>query len=210
MTCDAHFRTWPSYSSQKSHVKIWFGLGEPFRSYHLKFPWGRYSLLDGLHVTLNAHLRTWPIYSSKKSCVEIWFGLVERFKSYHGNKQFSGGRKHPIRGVTFDLLCPFSNSDELFQSKVMCENLVRIGWAFQELSFDLTIGEGGGGGGETPLLGWVHVTCNAHFRNWQSYSSQKSCVKIWFGLVKPFQSYRVHKHFFQGAETPYLWWWWWW
>ena len=30
-------------------------------------------------------------------------------------------------GVTFDILCSFSNSDELFQSKVMCENLVWIG-----------------------------------------------------------------------------------
>ena len=28
---------------------------------------------------------------------------------------------------------PILNSDELFQSKVMCENLVLIGWAFQEL-----------------------------------------------------------------------------
>ena len=32
-TCDAHFRTCPSYSSQKSHVKIWFVLVEPFKSY---------------------------------------------------------------------------------------------------------------------------------------------------------------------------------
>ena len=29
--------------------------------------------------------------------------------------------------ITFDLQCPISNSDELFQSKVMCENLVWIG-----------------------------------------------------------------------------------
>ena len=35
-----------------------------------------------------------------------------------------------------------------------------------------------------------------------SYSSQKSRVKIWFGLVEPFKSYRVHKHFSAGAETP--------
>ena len=34
MTCDAHFLTWPSFSSQKSCVKIWFGLVEPFKSYH--------------------------------------------------------------------------------------------------------------------------------------------------------------------------------
>ena len=34
------------------------------------------------------------------------------------------------------------------------------------------------------------MTCNAHFRTQPSYSSQKSCVKIWFGLVEPFKSYR--------------------
>ena len=39
-----------------------------------------------------------------------------------------GGQRRPIRGVTFDLRCPFSNLGELFQSKVMSENLVWIGW----------------------------------------------------------------------------------
>ena len=28
------------------------------------------------------------------------------------------------------------------------------------------------------------MTCDAHFRTQMSYSSQKSCVKIWFGLVE--------------------------
>ena len=32
--------------------------------------------------------------------------------------------------------------------------------------------------------GGLHVTCDAHFRTRMSYSSQKSCVKIWFGLVE--------------------------
>ena len=41
--------------------------------------------------------------------------------------EFSGGQKPLLKGVTFDLRCPFSNSDELFQSKLMCENLVWIG-----------------------------------------------------------------------------------
>ena len=64
-------------------------------------------------------------------------------------------------------------------------------------------------GVRNPLLGWLHVTCDAHFRTWLSYSSQKSCVKIWFWLVKPFKSYRVLEHFSGGrgggvAETPYL------
>ena len=102
MTCDAHFRTRVSYSSQKSCVKIWFGLVEPFKSYHLNFlegggGGGRNPLLGGLHTTCNAHFRTWPSYSSQKSYVKIWFGLVEPFKSYHVHKHFSGGQKPHIR-----------------------------------------------------------------------------------------------------------------
>ena len=107
------------------------------------------------------------------------------------------GQKPPIRGVTCDLWCPFMNSDELFQSKVMCENLVQIGWAFQELSFEFS----GGVGARNLLLGGLHVTCDAHFRIWSSYSSQKSCVKIWFWLVEPFKGYCVHKHFSWEVET---------
>ena len=116
-----------------------------------------------------------------------------------------GGRSPLLGGVTCDLRYPFSNSDELFQSKVMCENLVRIGWAFQELSIEFS-GVGGGVGGRNALLGGLHVTCNAHFRTWPNYSSQKSCVKIWFGLAEPFKSYRVHKHFSgrrgEGEKPP--------
>ena len=41
---------------------------------------------------------------------------------------FLWGRIHLLGGFTFDLWCPFLNSDELFQSKVMCRNLVWIGW----------------------------------------------------------------------------------
>ena len=80
----------------------------------------------------NAHFRTRISYSSQKSCVKIWFGLVEPFKSYHLN--FPWGQKPPIRGTACDLQCPFLDLAELFQSKVICVNLVRIGWAFQELS----------------------------------------------------------------------------
>ena len=40
-----------------------------------------------------------------------------------------------------------------------------------------------GGGGQRPPIRGLHVTCNDLFRTWPSYSSQKSCVKIWFGLV---------------------------
>ena len=46
---------------------------------------------------------------------------------------------------------------------------------------------GGGGAG-------LHVTCDAHLRTWPGYSSQKSCVKIWFELGEPFKSYRGNKH----------------
>ena len=147
-----------------------------------------------------------------------------------------GGQKPPIRGVTFDLWCLFSNLDELFESKVMCENLVWIGWNRRYVNL-----RGGGGrripirrgykwlampifihgwaisvkilvwkfgldclslsrvtvstdkkkkkkkknlGGRNPLLGGLHLTFDAHFRTQMSYSSQKSCVKIWFGLVE--------------------------
>ena len=47
-----------------------------------------------------------------------------------------GGVETPIRGVTFDLLCPFSNADELFQTKVMCENLVWIGQNLRYVNFE--------------------------------------------------------------------------
>ena len=36
MTCNTHLQTCPSYFSQKSGVKIWFGLVEPFKSYRGK------------------------------------------------------------------------------------------------------------------------------------------------------------------------------
>ena len=80
-------------------------------------------------MTCNAHFRTWPSYSSQKSCVKIWLELVEPFKSYRVHKHFSGGQK-------------------------------------------------------TPIMGWSHLTCDAHFQTRMSYSSQKSCVKIWYGLVE--------------------------
>ena len=90
--------------------------------------------IGGLHVTCDAHFRTRMSNSSQKSCVKIWFGLVEPFKSYHLNFPGGGRQKPPIRGVTCDLRHQFSNLAELFQSKLICENLIRIGWAFRELS----------------------------------------------------------------------------
>ena len=45
----------------------------------------------------------------------------------------------------FDLRYPFSNSADLFQSKVMCENLVWIGWNRRYVDFH-------GGGGQKPTI----------------------------------------------------------
>ena len=82
---------------------------------------GRNLLLGRLHLTCDAHFRTWMNYSSQKSCVKIWFGLVE---IWYVN---SSSRNPLLRGVTCDLQCPFSYLAEIFQFKVMCENLVWIG-----------------------------------------------------------------------------------
>ena len=38
--------------------------------------------------------------------------------------------------------------------------------------------------GRHPLLGGLHLNCDAHFWTRMSYSSQKSCVEIWFGLIE--------------------------
>ena len=66
-----------------------------------------------------------------KSRVKIWFGLVEM-----GSMLIFRGAEAPLLvGVTCDLWCTFSNLSKLFQSKVMCENLVWISWGFQELSW---------------------------------------------------------------------------
>ena len=72
-------------------------------------------------------------------------------------------------------------------------NFIKIGgiWIFQ-------------GEQKTPLGGGgLHLTCDAHFRTRMSYSSQKSCVKIWFGLVEIGGS--LYHFFFlvRGAEAPY-------
>ena len=39
-------------------------------------------------------------------------------------------------------------------------------------------------GGRNPLLGGLHLTFDAHFRTRMSYSSQKSYVRIFLGLVE--------------------------
>ena len=54
------------------------------------------------------------------------------------------------------------------------------------LNFLVCVCVGGGGGGQQkpPIRRGLHLTCDAHFRTRISYSSQKSCVKIWFRLVE--------------------------
>ena len=49
---------------------------------------------------------------------------------------FLWGRNPLLGGVTFDLWWPFLNSDELFQSKVLCGNLVWIGWNRRFVNFE--------------------------------------------------------------------------
>ena len=97
------------------------------------------------------------------------------------------GQKTPIGGVTFDLWCPFSNLAELFQSKVICKTLGWTGWNWRYGGMSILRW------GRSSLLGRLRVTCDGHFWTLPSYSSQKSCVKTWFGLVEPFKSYRDNK-----------------
>ena len=164
MTCDAHFRTRMSYSNQKSCVKIWFGLIELFKSYHLNFRGGgggRDPLLGGLHVICDANFRTSSSYSSQKSYVKIWFRLVEPFKSYRVHKHFSWGRNPLLGGL--HLTCDANFRTRMsYSSQKACVNI----WlGFVEIGGMLILR-----GAEDPLLGRLHVTCDAHFRTWPRVS----------------------------------------
>ena len=83
--------------------------------------------------------------------MKIWFGLVETFKSYRVTDKKEKklnflGQISPLRGggVTFDLCCPFSDSDELFQSKPC----VKIWFGLVEIGcIKIPVG---GGGSEAP------------------------------------------------------------
>ena len=69
MTCEAHFQTRMSYSSQKSRVKIWFGLVEIGGMLSLRV--AEDPLLGGLHATYDAHFRTWPRFKKKKKKIYL-------------------------------------------------------------------------------------------------------------------------------------------
>ena len=62
LACGAHFWTRMSYTSQKSYVKIWFGLAEIVGMLSLREAEDPL-LREGLHVTYDAHFRTWLRFS---------------------------------------------------------------------------------------------------------------------------------------------------
>ena len=96
------------------------------------FKGGRSPLLGGLHVICDVYFRARMSYCSQKSCMKIWLGLVK----IGGIWIFRGvGQKPPIRGGYMWPAMPIFEPGRAVQSKVMCENLVRICWAFQELSW---------------------------------------------------------------------------
>ena len=72
MTCDVHFRTRISYSNQRSCVKIWFGLVEPFKSYHLNFPWGKKPPIRGVASDLQCPFSDLAeLFQAKVICVNL-------------------------------------------------------------------------------------------------------------------------------------------
>ena len=79
--------------------------------------------IKGLHFNCDAHFRTRMSYPSQKSCVKNYFELVD----IRGMLMVRGVEDPHGGGATCDLRCPFSKLAKLFQSKVMCENLVWIG-----------------------------------------------------------------------------------
>ena len=140
MTCDVHFRTWISYSNQKSCVKIWFGLVEPFKSYHLNFPWEQKPPIRGVASDLQCPFSDLAeLFQAKVICVNLVLDWLSPSRVIVSTNIFLWGRLPLLGGVTFELWCPFLNSDELFQSKFMCGNLVWIGWNRRHVNF-----EGGG------------------------------------------------------------------
>ena len=152
VTCDTHFRTQMSYSGQKSCVKIWFGLVEPFRVIIWIFQGRQKPPVRGVTCDLRCPFSNLAeLFQSKVICENL-VRIGWAFQELSCPQTFFWGSRNPLlRGVTFDLWCPFSNSDEIFQSKVMCENLVWIGWNRRDVNFE--------GGGRPPNRGGG-VTCD--------------------------------------------------
>ena len=112
MTCNAHFRTQISYSSQKSRVKIWFGLVEPFKSYHLNLLWGQKPPIRGVACDLQCPFSDLAeLFQSKVIWIYIHIYPVITFGSdwlslsrvIVSTNIFLWGRNPLLGGVTFDL-----------------------------------------------------------------------------------------------------------
>ena len=195
-----------SYSSQKSCVKIWFGLVEIVGMLMPSFELG-WGFLDKNHVWkfgtdwlgLSRVIMGTKEKKKKKTSKAAWLWCSRR--GYDNNwkhlsksevSDFSGGQKPPIR-ESYNNRKSWNYENLPYLVANTCGlNVIKIGgiWIFR--------------GGRNPLLGGLYAACDAYFQTWPSHSSQKSYVKIWFGLVEPFKSYHVHKHFSGGrAGIPY-------
>ena len=153
--------------------------------------------IRGLHVSCDAHFRTRMSYSSQKPCVKIWFGLVQPFKSYHLNFTAGGGGGGTLLG---GYMWPVMPIFELGWAIPVKRHMWKFGSDWLSLS-RVIVSTNIFLGGRNPLLGGggLHLTCDAHFWTQMSYSSQKSCVEIWFGLVEIRDMLML-----RGAEDPLL------
>ena len=111
-----------------------------------------------------------------------------KFSSKSEVFDFSGWQKPPIRGLTIIKRSWNYGNLPYLVANTYGLNFIKIRgiWIFL------------GGGWQKPPIRGLHVTCDAHFRTRMSYSSQKSCVKIWFGLVE------IGGVNFQGGQKPLL------
>ena len=104
-------------------------------------------------------------------CLISWLIHMVYISSKSEVFDFSGGQKPLLGGLTTIEKSRKSGNLPYLVVNTYGLNFIKIGgiWIFR--------------GAEASLEG-LHLTCDAHFRTRLSYSSQKSCVKIWFGLVE--------------------------
>ena len=103
LTCDAHFRTRMSYSSQKTCVKIFLGLVEIGGMLILRGVENR--LLWGLHVTCDAHFRTCPFFLDKSHEWKFGSDWLRLSRVIVGTKK---KKKKNTDGAQFNILTEFS------------------------------------------------------------------------------------------------------
>ena len=119
----------------------------------------------GLAIPVKSHVRKFGLDWLSLSRVIIWI-----FRG--GRNPLLGGCMWPAMSIfgfgwaipVKSHLCKFG-SDWLSLSRVIASTNIFL-WS------------------RNPLLGGLHLTCDAHFWTRMNYSSQKSCVEIWFGLVE--------------------------